>query len=176
MTITKTEIVGNLRIEVPVFEDYRGLFEVFWEQVRLAEFGIQFRPCSAHHSYNRQRGTMRAFHFQEMPYGQTKLVTCVSGRVWDVAADVTPGSPTFGKWAAVELNAGSGRSHLIPPGCAHGFVSLEDHSTVAYLIEGEYRPDASRVVRWDDSFLAVAWPVANPILSEKDATAPLLKP
>ena len=137
--------------------------------------GIPFKPISAHHSYNTKIGTMRAFHYQSEPHGQAKLVTCVSGRVWDVMVDLRSASPTRYQWAATELVAGDGQSVYIPSGCAHGFVTLEDHSTVAYLIEGEYKEEASTAVRWDDPTLAVTWPIEDPILSKKDRTAPFLE-
>lgn len=176
MNIQKTPVYGNLRLSSPVFRDERGVFEIQWETNLLAVAGVHFVPENAHHSYNFKRGTIRAFHYQSAPFGQTKLVACVSGRLWDVAVDLRPDSPSYLQWAAVELAAGSGISHLIPAGCAHGFATLEDHTTVAYLIEGEYRPEHAQVLRWDDPAVGVRWPLTNPILSEKDRTAPDFKP
>lgn len=156
----------------PVFKDARGGFEVFWENADLTSLGVAFQPSSAHHSYNAQAGTIRAFHLQHPPHGQAKLVQCVAGRVWDVVLDARPDSPTSGCWDAVELSAGSGKAVYIPAGCAHGFATLEDATTLAYLIEGDYLPEASRVIRWDDPSLGVPWPSSDPILSEKDRQAP----
>lgn len=168
-------VAGAALLTVPVYSDSRGRFEVFWEEGLLLGAGIRFKPENAHHSYNIKAGTLRAFHYQTAPHGQAKLVSCVSGRVWDVMVDLRPGSPTRHRWAATELAAGDGRSHYIPRGCAHGFVTLEDHSTVAYLIEGRYVAEASAVVRWNDPTLAVSWPVMDPILSDKDREAPFLE-
>ena len=173
-TIQTGEIDGNLVITVPVFTDHRGAFEVAWEKALLDQKEVAFSPVSSCYSYNRLKGTIRALHFQEQPHGQAKLVTCVSGRVWDVAVDVNPESPTYKKWSATELSPESGNAHLVPHGCAHGFLTLEDHSTVSYLLEGDYNPDAAKVVRWNDPQLNIDWPVIDPILSDKDATAPLL--
>ncbi len=165
-------IAGALQIEVPVFKDERGAFEVFWEQADLTDVGIKFVPTNAHHSYNTKAGTIRAFHFQRPPHGQAKLVSCVSGKTWDVVLDLRPESPTFRRWDAVELSAASGKAVYIPAGCAHGFATLEDNSTIAYLIEGEYRPDAAAIVRWNDPSLGITWPVSAPIISDKDRQAP----
>jgi dTDP-4-dehydrorhamnose 3,5-epimerase len=173
MKIKKSDVSGNFLIDISVFRDGRGAFEVFWEDQLLRKSGVLFRPESAYHSYNQKRDTVRAFHYQTMPHGQAKLVSCVAGRVWDVAVDLREGSPTFLRWAAVELEAGSGRSHLIPAGCAHGFVTLEDNTTIAYLVEGAYQPSAARVIRWNDPTLNVPWPICDPILSDKDRSAPL---
>ncbi len=116
--------------------------------------------------------TLRGFHFQKSPYGQAKLVSCVSGKALDVIVDLRRDSSSFGNWHATELEAASGKSIYIPAGCAHGFLTLEPNTTIAYLIEGEYLPQAGRVLRWNDPKLAVAWPVTDPILSDKDAAAP----
>ncbi len=111
-------------------------------------------------------------HFQKSPHGQTKLVSCVSGRAWDVIVDLRKESSTFGQWCGIELSAASGRSVLVPPGCAHGFVTLEPNTTIAYLIEGPYRPERARSLRWDDETVGIEWPCDSPILSETDASAP----
>lgn len=174
VTLENTSVAGVSILSTPVFRDHRGEFEVFWERDDLTAMGIVFQPESAHHSYNRQKGTLRGFHYQTAPHGQTKMVSCVAGRIWDVAVDLRIDSLTYLHWSATELVAGSGRSLLIPAGCAHGFVTLEDHSTVAYLIEGAYRQDASAVLRWNDPAVAVPWPVKEPIVSAKDIAAPLL--
>lgn len=165
-------IFGGRVFSDEAFQDSRGVFEIFWDQSVVTNAGISFRPSNACHSYNRQAGTIRAFHFQRVPYGQAKLISCVSGRAWDVVLDLRPESPTFRQWDAVELSAGCGKAVYLPSGCAHGFATLEDNTTMTYLIEGEYRPEAAAVVRWDDPALGVPWPVSEPILSDKDRLAP----
>jgi dTDP-4-dehydrorhamnose 3,5-epimerase len=176
IVITSLDVEGAALLTTPVFSDLRGDFEVFWEHDILASKGIRFTPINAHHSYNLKSGTIRAFHFQQAPHGQAKLVTCVSGAIWDVIVDLRKKSPTYLQWSATELKAGGGQSVYVPSGCAHGFVSLEDNSTVAYLIEGDYVPTASAVIRWNDPTLAVSWPVKDPILSDKDRNAPFFAP
>jgi dTDP-4-dehydrorhamnose 3,5-epimerase len=170
--IENLRIVGAKLFTMPVFRDLRGAFEVFWEQADFVAEGRSCSPSNAHHSYNAQAGTIRAFHFQRPPYGQAKLVSCVSGKTWDVILDLRPESPTFRQWQGLELSAASGRAIYIPAGCAHGFATLEDNTTVAYLIEGEYRPESAAVVRWNDPALGINWPVSNPIISDKDRHAP----
>ena len=166
------KVDGSYLLATPFFADNRGGFEVMWEENLLDQIKISFRPENANHSYNGTAGTLRAFHYQRAPHGQAKLVSCVSGKVWDVMVDLRPDSPTFRQWAATELSVGDGKCLYIPEGCAHGFVTLEDNSTLAYLIEGKYRPESAAVVRWNDPALGVTWPVSDPIISDKDRQAP----
>src|SRR5258708_23813644 len=150
----------------------RGQFagELELEAFRNAE--IFFSPWSACHSYNYKRGTLRGLHYQRSPYEQAKLVTCVSGKVWDVIVDLRPSSPSYLQWDAIELEESSGVSIYVPRGCAHGFITLRDHSTVGYLIEGAYRPESVGILRWDDPAVSIPWPVKDPILSDADRSAP----
>ena len=171
---TALGVEGSYLFQSTVFTDERGGFEVSWEEGLFPPPNLSFCPQSANHSYNIKQGTIRAFHYQAAPHEQAKLVSCVSGRIWDVIVDLREDSPTRHQWLATELTAGDGKGVFIPAGCAHGFATLENKSTVAYLIEGDYVPEASSIVRWDDPTLCVEWPVENPILSEKDASAPLL--
>jgi dTDP-4-dehydrorhamnose 3,5-epimerase len=166
------KLSGAWKFQANPFVDFRGAFEVFWEAGDLAAAGISFAPISAHHSYNEKMGTLRGMHYQKAPHGQTKLVSCVHGRVWDVAVDLRPNSPTYLGWEATELSAGSGVALYLPAGCAHGFLTLTDHATVAYLIEGDYQPAAAGTLRWDDPAVGIAWPLREPILSERDRLAP----
>ena len=165
------DVLGVVVFDNPPFRDARGAFESFWEMKDLSSEGIWFRPCSACHSYNAKSGTIRAFHLQRPPFSQAKMVSCVSGKAWDVILDLRPESPTFRRWGAIELSAASGKAVYIPAGCAHGFATLEDNTTIAYLIEGEYRPESAAVVRWNDPALGIDWPVSVPIISDKDRQA-----
>ena len=174
MMIEDLKIWGAKLISAPVFIDSRGSFEIFWEPSRLKGIDLIFQPSNCYHSYNLQKGTVRAFHFQRPPYGQTKLISCVGGRVWDVILDLRSESPTFRRWQGIQMTAISGKSILVPSGCAHGFCTLEDNTTIAYLIEGDYRPEFAAVVLWNDPGLGIDWPVSNPIISEKDLQAPSL--
>jgi len=176
MIITELALSGARLLDAAPYRDARGCFEVFWESELPAASVISFAPSSAHHSYNDRAGTLRGMHYQRAPHGQVKLVSCVRGKVLDVIVDVRPESPTYLRWTSVELAAASGRAVYIPSGCAHGFVTLEDHSTVAYLIENDYRPEATATLRWDDPVLGIQWPVREPILSERDRRAPDFQP
>ena len=168
--ISRLPIEQAFCLQTHVHNDPRGLFEVFWE-AHLTDEEILFRPTNAHHSYNAQQGTLRGIHFQKSPHAQAKLVSCVAGRVWDVIVDLRPDSCTFGKWHGTQLAAGRGTAVYVPTGCGHGFVTLEPNSTVAYLIEGDYRPNAGRVLKWNDPTVGIKWPVSNPKMSDKDANA-----
>lgn len=169
--IENLKILGAKLLTAPVFRDQRGAFEVFWEYDDLIKEGISFSPSNSHHSYNERSGTIRAFHFQRPPHEQSKLVSCVRGKVWDVILDLRPDSPTFLQWQGVELSSATGKTIYIPAGCAHGFATLEDCTTIAYLIEGQYHPESSEVIRWSDRELGINWPVYEPILSYKDEQA-----
>lgn len=164
------EIAGCGIAETEPFRDSRGGFQVFWESEWMGG-GYAFHPMSACHSHNLGAGTLRGLHFQECPHGQAKLVTCVTGRIQDVVADVRRDSPTYRSWHGRQMSGGDGVVLYIPSGCAHGFVTLEPATTVAYMIEGAYRPEAGRVIRWNDPGLAIDWEVEAPHLSEKDRLA-----
>jgi dTDP-4-dehydrorhamnose 3,5-epimerase len=158
------------------FRDNRGGFEVFWDKDLLEKAGIDFDPASAHHSYNTARYTLRGMHYQAQPHGQDKLVSCVSGAAYDVVVDMRTDSPTYLAWEAVSLHAASGIAVYVPKGCAHGFLTLEPHTTIAYLISGQYIPAAARVARWDDPKFNIQWPYSGDgiIMADKDKLASFL--
>jgi dTDP-4-dehydrorhamnose 3,5-epimerase len=165
-------IQGAWLLTSDVFRDARGAFEVAWESARLHDLPIKFTPSNAHHSYNLADNTLRGFHFQKHPHGQAKLVSCVAGKALDVMVDLRRDSTTFGKWQAIELEAASGKSVYIPAGCGHGFLTLKPHTTIAYLIEGDFLPQFGRALRWNDEKLGIPWPAGDLIMSDKDAAAP----
>jgi dTDP-4-dehydrorhamnose 3,5-epimerase len=119
------------------------------------------------------RGVLRGLHYQ-WPKPQGKLVSVLEGEVWDVAVDVRRGSPTFGRWTAVVLSAESKRHFWIPEGFAHGFVTLSDTALFNYVCTDTYDREADAGMRWNDADLAIDWPVASPLLSDKDAKLPFL--
>lgn len=166
------QIAGAKLVMADVFRDHRGAFEPFWDAQVFGGSGIAFEPSNVCFSYNERRHTLRGMHFQKSPYAQAKLVSCVRGRVWDVIVDLRIESATFRQWCGTELSAASGRSVLVPPGCAHGFVTLTPDTTIAYLIEGAYLPETARSLRWNDETVMIEWPCDSPILSETDAAAP----
>jgi len=168
-TITDVRIVN-----LEMFEDGRGAFESIWEDHQAIIDGIEFVPSSANFSHNTNKMTLRGMHYQASPYGQSKLVICVSGKLWDVVVDLREESPTYKSWSAVELTARSGKALYIPRGCAHGFLTLKDNTTLSYLIEGRYLPEYSRVLNWNDPEIGIEWPHDNLIMSDKDKLAPTL--
>ena len=176
MQATKTAIDGVLIVEPKVFGDARGFFfESFNQQAFDAAVGTPVRFVQDNHSRS-ARGVLRGLHRQREPHAQGKLVRVTSGRVFDVAADVNPASPTYRRWVGVELSAENHRQLWIPAGFAHGFLVLSDSADFLYKTTDYYAPSSEVSVRWDDPELAIAWPDAGvaPVLSAKDAAAPLL--
>lgn len=175
MIFVETELAGVFIIEPERMADARGFFARTWCRDAFADHGIDasFVQCGA--SYNRRRATLRGLHYQAPPYAEAKLVRCVRGAAFDVAVDLRPGSASFGRWTAVELSAANGRMVYLPQGVAHGFQTLVDDTELSYQISAPYRAEAARGVRWDDPDLAIAWPLGDPILSDRDRALPPLR-
>ena len=172
MKITQTELPGVLVIEPRVFSDERGFF-LETHAPRYLEGGIG--PFVQDNFSRSAKNTIRGLHFQE-PEGQGKLCTVLRGAVMDVAVDVRRGSPTFGKWVAVELDGESLRQIWIPPGFAHGFCVRSETADFYYKCTRPYAPSAERTIRWDDPELGIPWPLTGAALvSPKDRAAPTLK-
>lgn len=164
-------LAGPLVVDAKVFRDDRGWFLEAWKDSEFLALGIG--PfVQDNHSGNSSAGILRGLHYQLPPKAQGKLVRCVRGRVWDVAVDLRPGPMQF-RHAAIELTGDSGRMLWIPPGFAHGYLTLEAGSEVTYKTTAEYAPALDRGIRWDDPALAIPWPVRSPVLAPKDAKAPL---
>jgi dTDP-4-dehydrorhamnose 3,5-epimerase len=172
-----TALPGVLILEPRVFGDERGFFlESFNQQAFDAAVGQHVAFVQDNHSRS-ARGVLRGLHFQKPPHAQGKLVRVVQGRVFDVAADVDPASPTFGRWVGVELSETNHRQLWIPPGYAHGFLVLSDSADFLYKTTAYYAPQHEGGVRWDDPRLAIAWPLqgTEPTLSGKDAAESALE-
>lgn len=165
---------GPLRVEAPVHRDERGFFLETFRRSELEAGGLPGDFRQDNHSHSARRGTLRGLHYQMAPYAQGKLFRCLRGQVWDVAVDIRRGSPTYGAWDAATLTEGTGTMLWIPPGFAHGFCALTDGAEVAYKTTAEYSPKHERSIRWNDPTLGIPWPVKEPILSPRDAAAPLL--
>lgn len=177
MQYTPTSIPGLLILQPKVFGDERGFFfESYSRRSFLDATGLDLDFVQHNHSRS-TRGVLRGLHYQLPPYAQGKLVRVASGAIWDVAVDVRPDSPTFGRWEGVELSAQNQKQLWLPPGFAHGFLVLSDSAEVLYMTTSAYAPQAEAAVRWDDPALAIAWPDVGvaPLLSPKDLQAPLLK-
>lgn len=175
MKVIETEIPGVLVIEPDVFGDHRGWFCETWNRQKLHDAGIDADFVQDNQSYTKARGTLRGLHFQQNPMSQAKLVRVVRGAVLDVAVDLRKGSPTYLKHVGVELSAENKRQFFIPKGFAHGFLTLTDDVEFVYKVDAPYAPDCDRSVRFDDPEIGVDWPCEEPILSDKDKKAPLLR-
>lgn len=169
--LSRQRMEGVFRIETECFSDSRGIVGPIWERDWLLELGIEFNPDSSVISQTHRKGTLRGLHFQSAPYSQAKLVSCLSGCVFDVVVDIRPESSSYLCWAAATLLADSRGAIFVPHGCAHGFLTLSDNVTIAYLLEGAYVPKAASVLRWDDPTFSIPWPHSNPHLSDKDRFA-----
>ena len=174
MIVEPTTLAGLLVVRPERRRDDRGYFARLWCREDMARAGISFAPSQTSASFNRRAGTLRGMHWQASPHGETKLVGVMRGRVFDVAVDLRPGSPTRFRWFGLELDTENGAALLIPPGFAHGFVTLADDTELLYHIDEPYRAELARGARWDDPRLAIAWPRAPAVISERDrAFAPL---
>ena len=161
-------------IEVKKFIDERGFFSEIYSRERYAKLGVNNEFVQDNHSISVKAGTLRGLHFQAPPSAQAKLVRCGRGSIFDVAVDIRQGSPTFGEWAGFVLTESEGNQLYIPVGYAHGFLTLEPDSEIVYKCSDYYAPATERAILWNDPHIGVEWPLnTNPILSDKDAAAPL---
>ncbi|MEN3374616.1 dTDP-4-dehydrorhamnose 3,5-epimerase [Dechloromonas sp. ZS-1] len=170
MQTIETGIAGLLILEPRVFGDARGFFyESYNRQVFAAATGLDIDFVQDNHSRS-SRGVLRGLHYQLAPHAQGKLVRVVHGAVLDVAVDIRPESPTCGQHVAVELSADNKRMFWIPPGFAHGFLTLSETAEFLYKTTDYYAPAAERCIRWDDPQLAIEWSLGDvvPQLSVKD--------
>lgn len=174
MNVEKTPIDGVLVIHPDVFGDERGFFLESYNADRYAEVGIDTRFVQDNLSKSR-RGVLRGLHFQTGEYAQGKLVQVITGMVWDVAVDIREGSKTYGQWFGVELSGENHTQFWIPPGLAHGFVTLEDDTIFSYKCTALYAPEHEGGILWNDPTLNITWPIpAEEILvSEKDKKHPI---
>ena len=173
MKVVETDLPGCLLLEPRVFSDERGFFYESFNADKLAEIGLAMEWKQGNVSSS-AHGVLRGLHYQ-WPNPQGKLVTVLQGEVWDVAVDIRRGSPTFGRWTAMVLNAENKRHFWIPEGFAHGFVVTRGPALFSYLCTETYDPAADANIAWNDADLAIDWPLAHPALSGKDAAAPLLR-
>jgi dTDP-4-dehydrorhamnose 3,5-epimerase len=174
VNVLVTDLPGVVIVEPQVHADGRGCFFESYHARRYADAGLPDQFVQDNHSCS-ARGTIRGLHYQ-LRRPQAKLVRVIRGAIFDVAVDIRRGSSTFGRWVGVELSADNKRQLFIPAGFAHGFCVLADVSEVEYKCTDYYVPDDQRGVLWNDPAIGVSWPVADPMLSEKDRTYPPLSP
>lgn len=155
--------------------DTRGFFSESWNRARMEQAGLKFDFVQDNHSVSQAAGTLRGLHMQTPPFAQDKLVRCGRGALFDVAVDIRKGSPTYGQWFGLELSAKNGKQLLIPAGFLHGFVTRAPDTEIVYKCSAYYAADCDRSVRFDDPAIGIDWKLTSgPVLSDKDAAAPLL--
>ncbi|MDB5466497.1 MAG: rfbC [Phenylobacterium sp.] len=175
-TITPLALPEVLLITPRRHGDARGWFAETWSRRSLAEAGVEADFLQDNQAYNARKGTVRGLHFQQAPHPQAKLVRVVRGAIYDVAVDVRPGSPSFGRWVGAQLTAEGGEQLFVPRGFAHGYCTLTDDCELLYKVDGLYAPQTEGGVLWNDPDLAIDWPLAGEaVLSDKDKLLPTLR-
>jgi dTDP-4-dehydrorhamnose 3,5-epimerase len=172
MNVTETALPGVVVIEPKVFGDSRGFFLETFSAARYEAAGVSGPFVQDNLSFS-ARGVLRGLHIQH-PHAQGKLVSVLSGEVFDVAVDVRVGSPTFGKWVGERLSGENRRQLWLPPGFAHGFVVTSAGALFAYKCTAYYRPETELSLRWDDPRIGIEWPMSDVTVSAKDAAGALL--
>ena len=173
-TITDLPLAGLKLVERQILDDSRGFLSRLFCAEELASAGWQKPIAQINHTYTAKRGTVRGMHFQLPPHPEMKLVSCLHGRVWDVAVDLRGGSDTLLHWHAEELSADNHRALLIPEGFAHGFQALSDDVELLYCHSAAYRDEAKGVLNPRDFKLAIEWPLEITELSDSDAHHPMI--
>ncbi|HEX3397968.1 MAG TPA: dTDP-4-dehydrorhamnose 3,5-epimerase [Steroidobacteraceae bacterium] len=174
MIFTASPLPGAFLVELEPLTDERGFFARSYSPDEFAAHGLgpALGECSV--SYNARKGTLRGLHYQAAPHAEHKLVRCTAGAIFDVIVDVRPESNGYRRWFGLELTAQNRRALFIPPGFAHGFVTLSDDAEVYYMISVPYAPAHARGWRWSDPAFGIEWPFAPSVISARDAAYPLL--
>lgn len=169
----RQKIRDVILVKPKVFGDNRGFFMEAYKKSDFFKNGIDVEFNQDNHSKS-SRSVLRGLHYQAKPFGQAKLVRCSKGRIYDVAVDIRPNSPTYGKYVKVELSEENKNMLFIPDGFAHGFVVLSEEAELLYKTSGEYAPQADRGILWNDKDININWEIDfEPVLSEKDKNQPL---
>jgi dTDP-4-dehydrorhamnose 3,5-epimerase len=171
-----TPIAGLMLVQRLRSQDSRGFFGRFFCAAEFQAIGFELPIAQINHTHTVRQGAVRGLHFQHPPYAEDKLVSCLKGRIFDVAVDLRQGSPTFMKWHAEILSAENARSLLVPQGCAHGFQTLEPDCELIYLHSRAYMAAAEGALNARDPRLAIEWPLSFTDISERDARHPHLTP
>jgi dTDP-4-dehydrorhamnose 3,5-epimerase len=174
MEFAETSIPGVMRITPTPHYDTRGHFARTYCQKSFAEHGLEQPTAQMALSHNSKKGTLRGLHFIPVAEGESKLVRCVRGAIFDVAVDLRPTSSTFHQWTSIELSAENMEAFYIPRGVAHGFVTLTDDADILYQFSEPHRAGLEKGVAWNDPDIAVAWPVSPTMMSSRDEALPLL--
>lgn len=173
MNIITTVLEGVYIIEPKVFGDERGWFMESYSKIKTPQITCEF--VQDNHSFSKEKGTLRGIHFQTNPHAQAKLVRCVVGGVFDVVVDLRKNSSTYKQWIKVELSAENKKQLFIPRGFGHAFITLTDNVEFVYKTDNYYNYESDQSILWSDPDLNINWGIPNPIISQKDQNAPLLK-
>jgi dTDP-4-dehydrorhamnose 3,5-epimerase len=171
----ETGIADVWVIDSSFHQDERGRFFRAWCTREFAEQGIDFLPVQANMGLSARKGTVRGMHFQVEPALEAKLIRCTKGAMFDVALDLRPESPTYGKWYGTELTAENGRMLYVPERCGHGYQTLEDGTEMYYMTSQFYTPSAARGARFNDPAFDIQWPLAPTVVSDQDRNWPLFQ-
>jgi dTDP-4-dehydrorhamnose 3,5-epimerase len=169
---TDTPLHGVTLIDLDPVRDERGSFARTFCDDEFERAGIPMRVRQTNLSNNPHALTLRGLHYQDAPFGESKVVQCTRGRIFDVVVDLRSGSPSLARWFATELGPELQRAIFIPQGCAHGFLTLEESSDVFYLMGHPYVPEARRGARWNDPAFNIPWPAAPRFISPRDTSYP----
>jgi dTDP-4-dehydrorhamnose 3,5-epimerase len=174
MIFTESPLPGAFLVDLELLTDERGFFARAYSPDEFSAQGLStpLRQCSV--SYNARKGTLRGLHYQAAPHEEHKLVRCTAGAIFDVIVDIRPHSPHYRQWFGAELSAQNRRAVFIPPGFAHGFVTLSDDAEVYYMISVPHSPQHAQGFRWSDPAFGIQWPVAPRVIAARDAACPLL--
>ena len=173
MLFHATPIDGAFIIDIEQHSDDRGYFGRFFCENEMREQGIAFHVAQANVGFSHRKGTLRGMHYQAAPHQEAKLIRCTRGAVFDVVIDLRQESASFGKWYGTQLTATSQRMFHLPKGTAHGYLTLEDHTEVMYLVSEFYTPAAEKGIRWNDPVFSIQWPMRDDlIISQKDRQWP----
>jgi len=173
MKFTALALPGVMQVEIEPAQDARGLFARVFCAEEFSAHGLPAAFVQHSISQNRAAGTLRGLHYQSAPQ-EAKLVRCLRGLAYDVVVDLRRDLPSYRQWCAVDLSAERRNAVFVPKGCAHGFQTLVDDTELLYLIDTPFVAAAVAGIRWNDPHLAIPWPLAEPILSERDRNLPWL--
>ena len=172
MIFNQTKIAGVYLLQPERIADARGFYACLWSASEFAEHGIDARPLQCNLSFNPRKGTLRGMHYQRAPHEETKIVRCTMGAIFDVALDLRRDSPTFKQWTSSTLTAENREMLAVPPGCAHGYLTLVDNTEVSYQVSAYYAPTHAAGVRWNDPAFGIRWPGEATVIADRDRDYP----
>jgi dTDP-4-dehydrorhamnose 3,5-epimerase len=175
LIFTETKIKGTYVIETEKINDERGFFARTWDKKEFKKNGLDSNLVQCSISFNKLKGTVRGMHYQNNPFEESKLIRCTKGKIFDVVVDLRPNSSSHNKWLSIELTEDKQNMIFIPKGCAHGYQTLEDNTSVFYQMSKMYNAKSSYGVRWNDPKFKIKWPLKVSKISEKDSSYRLYK-